>query len=70
MEMTVTTDRYTKIVLTFIAACLAVLTLKALNVEPIVRAATSLSCKGKLEANVWGGVTAGVGGYDIKVDCD
>lgn len=63
-------DTYTKIVLTVIAACLLVLTIRVLNVAPVLRAATSYSCTGELKANAWGGVEATIGGYTVRVTCD
>ena len=65
-----TSDRYTKIVLTIIAACLVVITIRALNAEPTVKAAASMSCTGEIKANAWGGVQATIGGYALKFTCE
>jgi hypothetical protein len=60
-------DTYTKIILTVIAICLIFL---AVQGQAVVRAKSSLSCTGELNANAWGGVEATLGGYTISLRCD
>jgi hypothetical protein len=63
-------DRYAKIVLTVIAVCLLAIAMRVLNIEPIASAASSMSCKGELQANAWGGIKETIGGYEIQLKCD
>jgi hypothetical protein len=58
----------TPVLLTVIAICLVVLTLRTISIAP-VHAATSLSCTGELKANAWGGTEASIGGYRVDIRC-
>lgn len=62
-------DLYANVVLTIIAICLIVLTLRAVPLIPQARAAGSIKCTGELKANAWGGTMASIGGYDIDIRC-
>lgn len=62
-------DVYTRALLTFIAICLAVLTLRAASLFPEAKAGTSLKCTGELTANAWGGTEASIGGYRVEITC-
>ena len=65
------TDRTTKALLLIIGLGLLA-NAAALLVHPTQRAlaAQSFTCKGGLKANVWGGTTANIGGYEVEVKCD
>ena len=68
-EVSMSTDRYTRIVLTIIAACFIVLALRSL--EPTVKAKGGFtSCTGDLKANAWGGIKETLGGYKVDIRCD
>ena len=63
-------DLYTRVLLTIIAICLTVLTLRAVWPVPEAKAAASTTCTGELKANAWGGIEASIGGYRIQITCD
>lgn len=63
-------DLYTRVLLTIIAICLTVLTLRAVWPVPEAKAATSTTCTGELKANAWGGIEPALGGYKIQIRCD
>jgi hypothetical protein len=63
-------DRATKVILAVIAFGLLANALTPL-VRPVSVAAAggSLSCRGELKANAWGGTAATIGGYEVALDC-
>lgn len=63
-------DLYLKTILTIIAICLTVTTVKALPLIADAKAAGYAHCTGKLTANMNGGTTATLGGYEIDVTCN
>lgn len=63
-------DLYMKVVLTIIAACLAIWALRSGSVVTEVRAQTSLKCTGQVTANAFGGTQALIGGYAIELKCN
>ncbi len=63
-------DRYTKIVLTIIAACLVAIVTRELPLVPPAHAAqSSIQCQGELKANSWGGTEKSLGGYRVDITC-
>lgn len=64
------TDAYTRILLTTIAVCLVLITLRMWVVETPLKAATALSCTGDAKANEYGGTAEMFGGYAIRLKCE
>ena len=63
-------DRYTKVILTVIAASLMVLAVgEVVDVEPALATSTQVRCTGNLTANAFGGAEPIVGGYSVQVRC-
>ncbi|MBZ5634480.1 MAG: hypothetical protein LAO55_15260 [Acidobacteriia bacterium] len=64
------TDKTTKLLLLAIALGLLANMLVAIFRPVPVKAASTLTCKGEIKANAWGGTTASIGGYEVDVKCD
>ncbi len=62
-------DFYTKTILTVIAICLMILTLRTVQLVPEAIAQGSFSCTGDLKANAYGGVASLIGGYRVDIRC-
>lgn len=63
-------DRYTKVLLTIIAACLVALVARELPIVPPANAAQSaIQCQGELNANSWGATERTLGGYRVDIKC-
>ena len=63
-------DLYLKSVLTIIALCLVIMTVKL--VSPISNAHAMegyAHCTGKIQANAWGGIKESIGGYEVDITC-
>lgn len=62
-------DRYTKILLTIIAACLVALVARELPLVAPAHAQSGIRCDGELKANSWGGTEKSLGGYRVDITC-
>jgi hypothetical protein len=60
---------YVNVLLTLIALCLMVLTLRAVPLIPPAAASAPLKCTGQLKANAWGGTKPEIGGYTVEIRC-
>lgn len=63
-------DLYLKTVLTVIAFCLVLITVKSVPLISAAKAEGSTHCTGKLTANMHGGAAPSFGGYAVDVTCD
>jgi hypothetical protein len=65
------TDFVVKALLTIIAGCLVVLTLRSVALTPTVRAAERTTCTGEMKATSSGAMQASIGAsYRISVTCN
>jgi hypothetical protein len=63
-------DFYTKTMLTVIAICLVVLTVRTVSIVAEVRASTTIFCSGDLKAKPQGATAASWGGYAVDIKCN
>jgi hypothetical protein len=63
-------DIYLKTVLTVIAICLIVTTVKSVPLISTAKAEGSTHCSGELSANPSGGTEPSIGGYQVDITCN
>jgi len=63
-------DIYTRTLLTVIAVCLVVITIRTVSVIPEAKAAGPTTCTGQITANPYGGTQPMVGGYQVNINCN